>query len=99
MKGQKNIKEIVIYQSQSNVQKMHIANSDKPVNFYSLDVILAVGYRANSAVWFLHKTGILPATLTPEALTTLTLLVAESNAQDKDKIIGLILLLLQKKHG
>jgi prophage maintenance system killer protein/prophage antirepressor-like protein len=32
----------------SNVQKMHIANSDKPVNFYSLDVILAVGYRANS---------------------------------------------------
>ena len=36
MKGQKNTKEIVIYQSQSNVQKMHIANSDKPVDFYSL---------------------------------------------------------------
>ncbi len=34
---------------QSNVQKMHIANSDKPVAFYSLDIILAVGYRANSA--------------------------------------------------
>ncbi len=33
----------------SNVQKMHIANSDKPVAFYSLDMILAVGYRANSA--------------------------------------------------
>jgi prophage maintenance system killer protein/prophage antirepressor-like protein len=33
----------------SNMQKMHIANSDKPVNFYSLDVILAVGYRTNSA--------------------------------------------------
>ncbi len=32
----------------SNVQKMHIANSDKPVSFYSLDVILAIGYRANS---------------------------------------------------
>jgi len=31
------------------MQKMHIANSDKPVVFYSLDVILAVGYRANSA--------------------------------------------------
>ena len=30
----------------SNVQNMHIANSDKPVVFYSLDVILAVGYRA-----------------------------------------------------
>jgi prophage maintenance system killer protein/prophage antirepressor-like protein len=33
----------------SNVQKMHIANSDKPVNFYSLDIILAVGYRTNSS--------------------------------------------------
>lgn len=33
---------------ESNVQKMHIANSDKPVEFYSLDVILAVGYKVNS---------------------------------------------------
>ena len=32
----------------SNVQKMHIANSDKPVAVYSLDVILAIGYRTNS---------------------------------------------------
>ncbi len=32
----------------SNVQKMHIASSDKPVSFYSLNIILAVGYRANS---------------------------------------------------
>jgi hypothetical protein len=30
------------------MQKMHIANSDKPVNFYSLDIVLAVGYRTNS---------------------------------------------------
>jgi hypothetical protein len=33
---------------ESNMQKMHIANSDKPVAFYSLDVILAVGYRTSS---------------------------------------------------
>jgi len=32
----------------SNMQKMHIANSDKPVILYGLDIILAVGYRANS---------------------------------------------------
>jgi len=32
----------------SNMQKMHIANSDKPVSFYSLDIVLAVGYRTNS---------------------------------------------------
>jgi prophage maintenance system killer protein len=33
-----------------NVQKMHIANSDKPVSLYSLDVILSVGYRTNSRI-------------------------------------------------
>ncbi|MEA5405571.1 virulence protein RhuM/Fic/DOC family protein [Arcicella sp. DC2W] len=32
----------------SNVQKMHIAFSDKPVSFYSLDVIISVGYRVKS---------------------------------------------------
>ena len=32
----------------SNVQKMHIANSDKPVNYYNLDVIISLGYRVNS---------------------------------------------------
>jgi len=34
----------------SNMQKMHIANSDKPVVLYSLDVILSVGYRTNSKI-------------------------------------------------
>jgi len=34
----------------SNMQKMHIASSDKPVTFYSLDVVLGVGYRTNSKV-------------------------------------------------
>ena len=33
----------------SNVQKMHFTNSDKPVKIYSLDIILAVGYRTNSS--------------------------------------------------
>jgi hypothetical protein len=32
----------------SNVQILHIAGSDKPVRFYSLDVIISVGYRVNS---------------------------------------------------
>ena len=32
----------------SNVQKMHIANSDKLVEFYSLDIIIAVGFKTNS---------------------------------------------------
>ncbi|HEY8781184.1 MAG TPA: virulence protein RhuM/Fic/DOC family protein [Mucilaginibacter sp.] len=32
----------------SNVQKMHIANADRPVSYYSLDVIISVGYRVKS---------------------------------------------------
>lgn len=47
-------------------------------------------------IWFLRKAGLLRASLTPEALTALTLLVAESKPKDKEKMIGLTLLLLQK---
>ena len=32
----------------SNMHFLHIANSDKPVKFYSLDVIISVGYRVKS---------------------------------------------------
>lgn len=35
-------------QEKSNMQKMHIANSDKPVALYNLDVIISVGYRVKS---------------------------------------------------
>ena len=45
----KNILNSREVDKKSNMQKMHIANSDKPVVLYSLDIILAVGYRANSA--------------------------------------------------
>src|SRR5687767_9616380 len=33
---------------ESNMQTMHIALSDRPVTFYSLDVIISVGYRVRS---------------------------------------------------
>ena len=29
----------------SNVQNLHIANSDKPMMFYNLNIILTIGYR------------------------------------------------------
>lgn len=35
-------------EKKSNMQKMHIANSDKPVELYNLDVIISVGYRVKS---------------------------------------------------
>ena len=33
---------------ESNMQKMHIPNSDKPIFLYNLDVIISVGYRVKS---------------------------------------------------
>jgi len=35
-------------QEESNVQNLHIANSDKPVKYFSLDVIISLGYRVKS---------------------------------------------------
>lgn len=32
----------------SNVQKMHVSYSDRPVDFYTLDVVISVGYRVKS---------------------------------------------------
>jgi death-on-curing family protein len=52
---------------------------------------------AFSFIWFLRKSGIaFRHKITPEALTAITLLVAESKSGDKDRIIGIILLLLNK---
>jgi prophage maintenance system killer protein len=48
-------------------------------------------------VWFLNKTKILNTSkITPQTLTTLTLLVAESDPHNKDQIIGLILQILKQ---
>jgi death-on-curing family protein len=49
---------------------------------------------AFSFVWFLRQTRILNTTrLSPEALTSLALLVAESKPTDKERMIGLILMM------
>lgn len=48
-------------------------------------------------IWFLKKAGILNILkMTPDALTALTLLVAESEPKNKDRIIGIILQLLKQ---
>ncbi len=44
----KNIFEEGELEEESNVQNLHITNSDKPVKFYNLDVIISVGYRVKS---------------------------------------------------
>jgi prophage maintenance system killer protein len=53
---------------------------------------------AFSFVWFLRKADILRVAFTPEALTALTILIAESNPKDKEKMIKLVLLLLGKEN-
>ena len=46
-------------------------------------------------IWFLKKAGIqFEQKINPAALTALTLLIAESNPSEKDKMIGIVLLLL-----
>lgn len=52
---------------------------------------------AYSFVWFLRRTGLLRTEkMTPIALTALTLLIAESDPTHKDRMIGLVLMLLKK---
>lgn len=50
---------------------------------------------AFSFIWLLQKAGYhFRQKISPETLTTLTILIAESNPNDKDKMVGIVLLLL-----
>ncbi len=42
-------------EEKSNSQKTRIANSDKPVNLYNLDVIISVGYRVKSQTGIIFR--------------------------------------------
>jgi hypothetical protein len=44
----KNIFKEGELEEESNVQNLHIADSDKPIKIYNLDVIISVGYRVKS---------------------------------------------------
>ncbi len=53
---------------------------------------------AYSFVWFLSRAKALDTRrITPEALTALTLLIAESDPKDKDKLIKLVMMLISRK--
>ena len=48
-------------------------------------------------IWFMKKVWFeFKEKITPQALTAITLLVAESNPKDKSRIIGIILLMLKQ---
>ena len=46
----KHIKKILSEEldEKSNVHKMHVGHSDKPITYYNLDVIISIGYRVKS---------------------------------------------------
>ena len=93
----KNIFKSGELEEQSNVQKMHIANSDKPVAFYNLDIIISLGYRVNSKrgtqfrIW---ATRVLRRRIDDNALVALTLMIAASKPAEKETMINVILNLL-----
>lgn len=82
----------------SNMQKMHIANSDRPVTFYDLDVVISVGYRIKSPQGvqcnhrLLNDKG--DMIINNTGLAALTLLVAESDPNQKETLIKLIMNML-----
>lgn len=78
------------------------SNEEKAANllyFFVKDHPFVDGNKRSGAfsfVWFLNKAGLLQKNrISPEALTSLTLLLAESSSKDKEKMIGLILQLLK----
>jgi hypothetical protein len=65
------------------------------VEYYNLDAIISVG--AYAFVWLLRTTGILDISrITPATLTAITLLIAESNPADKNKMVNLVTMLLTR---
>ena len=76
---------------------MHIPNSDRPVQFYCLEVIISVGYRvkSNRGVEFrqwannvLYEKG--QKRIREGALVAITLMSAESDPKEKDFIGDLV---------
>lgn len=54
---------------------------------------------AYAFIWFLCQAKVLDVTrITPPALTAITLLIAESNPKDKEKMIGLVCTVLAKRY-
>lgn len=55
---------------------------------------------AFSFIWLLQKAGYdFQNKISPETLTTLTILIAESNPSDKEKMIGIVRLLLNPENN
>jgi death-on-curing family protein len=86
-------------EEKSNVQKMHIAGSDKPVKFYNLDCIISVGYRANSkrATQFrIWATSVLKEHLV-KGFTVNQKRLNETGLKEFEEAVGLVKKVIQSK--
>ena len=51
-------------------------------------------------IWFLRKSGLqFLDRISPETLASVTILIAESNPKEKDKMVGLVLMLLKREEN
>lgn len=73
-------------EEKSNMHFLHIANSDRPVAYYSLDVIISVGYRVKS------KRGVECRKWANSVLRKYILQgYAKSNPQEKEMMISVVM--------
>jgi len=92
----------------NNTQKMRVDGVKQLVVFYSLDVILSVGYRVNSSRGILFRKwansvlkqyivngyAINKKRLSEGALVAITLMIAESRAEEKEIMTTLVMNIL-----
>jgi len=70
------------------------------VDYHNLDLIISVGYRVNSKrgtqfrIWATNP----PSCLTDNTLVALTLLIAESRAEEKDAMVKVIVNLINQNN-
>lgn len=86
---EEELQEGITCKNSLQVQQEWSRQVKRKIKFYNLDVIIAVWYRISSVQWtkFRH-------TITPQALTSITLLIATSDPKDKQRLIDLVMLLL-----
>lgn len=84
----KKVEKMLVYQASNGAVEVHLDEGNETVLLTQQQV---------AQLFDVQKAGILNSSrVSPETLTTLTLLVAESKPADKDRMIGLILMLLKK---
>ena len=79
---------VELFDRDQSVISRHIANSDKPVAFYSLDVIIEFLNRNNALFRDGHKV------ISDGALVAITLMIAESDPKEKDIMTTMVMNLL-----